>query len=105
MGKVKLYAVIGGRNYWRLRTDREAAQYLREIPCNRVAVILPNETIYLDGQMATYGYCSLSHPRISQWIIDNHWNRARQQPPVAIPFQFTIEGNCHVFRYVGSRRG
>lgn len=102
MGKVKLYAVIGGRNNWRLRTDREAAQFLREFKCQRVKVILPGyDVFYLDNQMAVYGYCTLTHPNINRWIIANHWNREKNTPPKALPFSFSVVGDVHIYRFVG----
>lgn len=103
MAKVKLYAVIGGRNNWRLRTDREAAQYLREFNCQRVKVILPGyDEFYLDNQMRVYGYCTLTHPNINRWIIDNHWNRAKNVTSKALSFHFSVEGNEHIYRFIGN---
>lgn len=62
MAKVKLYAVIGGRNNWRLKTDREAAQHLREFNYQRVKVFLPGyDEFYLDNQMRVYSYYTLTH--------------------------------------------
>jgi hypothetical protein len=105
MAKVKLYVTIGGRNNWRLRVDREAAQYLREFNCQRVKVILPGyEEFYLDDQMRVYGYCTLTHPNINRWIITNHFNRGKNTPAESLSFLFSVEGNTHIYRYLGRRR-
>lgn len=105
MGIVKLYVVVGGNNYWRLRTDREAAQYLREVPCRRVKVIFSDKNeFYLDGQMRTYRFCSLAHPNINKWIIGHHLNRAIDEAPVPLRFSFTIDGDTHIYRYLGKAR-
>lgn len=101
MARVKLYVVLGGDNYWRLRTDREAAQYLCEFPCERVQVILPNQQpIYLDNQMGTYKYLTLSHPNINNWIIQNGWNRNAVDDVEPLPFHFSVQGNMHIYEYL-----
>ena len=105
MAKVKLYVAIGGRNNWRLRVDREAAQYLREFNCRRVKVILPDyDAFYLDNQMRVYGYCTLTHPNINRWVIDNHFNREKRDPVKSLAFLFTVEGDMHIYRYIGRHR-
>lgn len=105
MAKVKLYVTIGGRNNWRLRVDREAAQYLREFNCQRVKVILPGfEEFYLDNQMRVYKYCTLTHPNINRWIIDRQHNREKHSPTTVLPFWFTVEGDTHIYSYIGRDR-
>ena len=105
MAKVKLYVTIGGRNNWRLRTDREAAQFLREFPCERVKVIIPGyDAFYLDNQMAVYRYCTLTHPNLNRWIINNHLNRDKNCPAEVLPFLFSVEGDIHTYRYIGRIR-
>ena len=103
MAKVKLYAVIGGRNNWRLKTDREAAQHLREFNYQRVKVFLPGyDEFYLDNQMRVYSYYTLTHPNNNRWIIDNPWNRAKNVTPKALSFHFSVEGNEHIYRFIGN---
>lgn len=102
MAKVKLYVVIAGRNRWRLRTDREAAQYLCEFKCARVKIILPGfDEFFLDKQMRTYRYLSLTHPSINEWIISHRFNRTNGEIPEVLPFMFSVEGDTHVYRYAG----
>lgn len=108
MGKVKLYVVIGGHNYWRLRTDREAAQYLREFPLpDDVVVNLSNSiSISLIGRMKTYKYLSLTHPAINRWIKTQNLNRKKEELPLPLQFIFNIdvETNTHIYTYVRKLR-
>ena len=102
MGKVKLFVVSAGHQRWRLATDRDAAQYLREFTCTDVEIILPGVSpFHLTNQMNTYRrYLSLSHREINRWIINRHWNVHKSVSPTPHYFNFRVNGTTHIYEYL-----